>query len=1635
MFLLVLSCGAFVPARAQLQLIQPNGGELLSVRGEYLIKWGGVAPTDSVRLEYSTDNGKTWRFITNAAGLSYRWKPIPSTPSDSCLLRASRPKDITTEPTPVQIDAASVLPPLSGSMTSYTAYELSPDGARVLARVTYSHYSSAPPYSLQSTRLGTGVWDATTGALIYSLPYINYTSSSTAYYYGYGYGYGYGNMGSSGWSPDGKRFFNAINDSTVGIYEAATGMLIGSVSRARVGSAVQFLMNNLQWSADGTTFSAQYSNWYGTPTRLDSTVTQRITWDAGTLMQLSVVTESSTQCSNVNAGYWYGSLSSTSHDGKRYVKWCSDGKKTTMVICNAVDGTTLQTISVSSVFTINGWQMNYWSPNDSLVVVPGNPLLIVNTWTGQIVQSIPYSGALNGYWWDLSWSPDGTKLLMPEYTFDGTSEVSFARVIDVKTGAVVSTAERFGGISINYGYGYSSGTRQSQAWSPDGTRIVSYITDEPNKIGIWDARTGCLLQVITASRNLGIYTTNFQWSADGMHLLVGGYASNTAKTNTTTTIYTIPTGVCNQDQSDSVWSIRVMSNLVTPSAVSFPALLCDSVAVRSFAVQSTGSKAVYISDVQIVGANADEFVLLHRPPPLFAVAGVDSVTVQFAPKTTGAKTAQLKIFSDAGNGTIATIALSARKDSTRIALSTKAIAFVAREANTALSTTFTLTNLGTVAQTWHVPMVAGAFTVDRIEPNPTPVGGKSTFRVTFAGGAEGAMFAESLALNDSCGRTSTLALTAAVEIPPAVIVTDTTLAFGTLLCENSSVRTLTIRNTGGKPLTVSSITFGGANADEFSILSFQAPLVIKGRSEARFNVRFDATVNGDKAAQIVIRSDASNAQEMTVLLRGAKQRTRFELSSDSLMIKNVPIGGGGSQTMTLTNTGSVPLLWNIPALNAALHTATKPSEFQIQKIQPNPTLVGGASQVTISFAGGAAGETYRREIALTDTCGIQRVVIAQATVQPPLPVLSVADTIRYDTLLCETEQTVPVDISNSGGRALRIDDITIAGAHKNDFTFALLAFPLSLPKFTDAITLNLRFQPQDTGWREARLVIRSNASNALPDSTYSVVVRGRKNSIDFAVSKRQVTFTTVAENTPLRDTLTVTNTGTQPIRWIQAPFSIDDHFSIEHIEPQTTPRGASSTLVVRFTGGKAGLIAQQTYMLSAPECNRSETMSLSGVVEKQPRLAAVPDTALRLLCASEARVALRLENNGTDDVVFTKPATVVNDGASEFRITYQPTRIAVGKHDSVVVVAQPTATGVKTVRIHIESNAANVPVMEPVVQIRKDSSGVRVLQERLDMGSVGEYGELRRSTMLENTGTIEQRWTLPMRFGAFVVDSITPNPTPPKSQASVLVRFVGGSGGLYSEEAVFVDSCGRSTGSSTRLPLVARVVAGEFALPAMTYLAPGNETDVPILLRKRGGVATGTTTAFTVRAANATLLEVLSPQPVESHYEHPNGRLERVSRFIATITSAVEDEPILKLKLRGLWGNDTLTTLRIDSASVSGVVVKSAGSAVGNIQTIGLNHAGGGVQLFTMKPTVTLKLVAPNPTSDEAVAVLAVTQRTTVNVMLTDMYGRRTQVFTGVVDEGEHSVPLQTSGFSSGVYGVEVRSASGVQVFFLTILR
>jgi hypothetical protein len=279
-----------------------------------------------------------------------------------------------------------------------------------------------------------------------------------------------------------------------------------------------------------------------------------------------------------------------------------------------------------------------------------------------------------------------------------------------------------------------------------------------------------------------------------------------------------------------------------------------------------------------------------------------------------------------------------------------------------------------------------------------------------------------------------------------------------------------------------------------------------------------------------------------------------------------------------------------------------------------------------------------------------------------------------------------------------------------------------------------------------------------------------------------------------------------------------------------------------------------------------------------------------------------------------------------------------------------------------------------------------------------------------------------VQIGDFSIQGQSPIVLQAQATASFTLGFTSVTSGTFSAMLRVQDSCARAV----QLPIIARVISGRFALTDTIFIGQGQELQVPVRVTGRSSTFSGLPFAFRLRVGNASMLEVRSPTPETSTVQ--NG--VRFYTFSSRIPSDSDTAAVLQLSLRGLLGNDTLTTFTIDNASVGGVEITGAQAIV---RAVGLNYVNGRPRLYYTSPVI-IKAVAPNPVQDGISLSLEALEAASAQVFLTDVLGKRTLLREQIFSQGLHSVYLPLSSFSSGVYSIEIlcnnqsRTSTQIQV-------
>ncbi len=379
----------------------------------------------------------------------------------------------------------------------------------------------------------------------------------------------------------------------------------------------------------------------------------------------------------------------------------------------------------------------------------------------------------------------------------------------------------------------------------------------------------------------------------------------------------------------------------SPSSLSFGSVQVGGSKTLSATLTNTGGSSVNLTQAAASGG----FTVSGLNLPATLDAGQSaSLSVTFAPQSSGSASSSLVISSDASNGTLA-IPLAATATAAAapgtLTASPASFSFGSVQIGADKTLSATLTNSGSSSVSVTQATVSGSgFTVSGFTlPLTLAAGQSAAFSVDFSPKSSGAASGSLAITSDASNPSFSIPLSASGATAGLLSASDSTLSFGSVAVGDSATQSETLTNTGGSDLTITQANVTGPG---FSISGLQLPLTLIPGQSFTFGAAFAPTSGGSKTGSISVTSDASNAT-LTISLDGtATVAGQLGVSPASLSFGNVTVGSAKSLQATLTASGS-----SISISSANLST----SEFTLSGLSLPVTLKAGQkASFTITFA-------------------------------------------------------------------------------------------------------------------------------------------------------------------------------------------------------------------------------------------------------------------------------------------------------------------------------------------------------------------------------------------------------------------------------------------------------------------------------------------------------------------------------------------------------------------------------------------------------------------------------------------------------------------------------------------------------------
>jgi hypothetical protein len=362
----------------------------------------------------------------------------------------------------------------------------------------------------------------------------------------------------------------------------------------------------------------------------------------------------------------------------------------------------------------------------------------------------------------------------------------------------------------------------------------------------------------------------------------------------------------------------------TPNPVTFAAQIVNTTSpLTSVAVGVVGAP-LQITSIAVTGDFAAVSPACPISPAILAVAASCAINVTFTPLALVPPARVGTLTINAINPVAAyTVALGGTASAVPvpgIALNPGALNFAPQPTNTQTIQNVQVTNTGTANLTIGLISTTSAdFRIVAPSVATFPICGATLapaasclIGVAYSSINGGTTTATLNVSNNATATPASAALTGTSVVPSIPLIALTSpINFGDQIVGTTSASvTPSIRNSGTAPLVVSGLSVTGANATDF-VLSGGCTVVAVGAS-CNITLTFNPTATGIRNAQINVLSNASNAASTnTIALVGngiPAPAPRADLNITAIAFGNTIFGGAApSQTVTLTNGGTVPL--------------------------------------------------------------------------------------------------------------------------------------------------------------------------------------------------------------------------------------------------------------------------------------------------------------------------------------------------------------------------------------------------------------------------------------------------------------------------------------------------------------------------------------------------------------------------------------------------------------------------------------------------------------------------------------------------------------------------------------------------------
>ena len=465
-----------------------------------------------------------------------------------------------------------------------------------------------------------------------------------------------------------------------------------------------------------------------------------------------------------------------------------------------------------------------------------------------------------------------------------------------------------------------------------------------------------------------------------------------------------------------------------------------------------------------------------------------------------------------------------------------------------------------------------------------------------------------------------------------LLPTPSSLAFGNVQVGSTQTLPETITNSGGSSLTISQASVTGAG---FGVTGTSLPLSLNPGQSTSFNLTFTPQAGGTQSGSLSIMSNGSTPT-IAIPLTGTGVLSAGTLSSNpaSLSFGNVQLGNTQAVSETLINSGNSSLTISQANLSS--------STFNISGLTLPLTLNAGQSTTfSVVFAPQLSGNTGGNLTIVSNASNSTLNVSLSGTGVAPALLSASAQSLSFGSVATGTSQTRSETVTNAGGSALTISQVTSTGT---GFSFGGINPPVTLSPGQN-FTFSVSFTPTSAGNASGALSIVSNASNP----NYSVTLTGSGVAPgQLAVTPATMSFGSVTVGSTFAQTGTL-SASSAPVT-VSSIGGNSSEFSVSGISlPLTIAAGSTASFKVIFSPQASGTAsASLAFVSNAFNTPTLQSLTGNGIAPVQHSVALTwnPSTSTNV-------VGYNVYRGTTSGGPYTKLNSAPDPGTSDTDTTVQ----------------------------------------------------------------------------------------------------------------------------------------------------------------------------------------------------------------------------------------------------------------------------------------------------------------------------------------------------------------------------------------------